>query len=297
MATVSRDYGAVCTIPERTATLDTTLFFDQSEVAETHSPLDQFLSNCLRLNALWLKATPGSPLGDILPEFANLLLLGYVSAVEGYMRSLIRRLIRIDPFMQQTCESFQVSFAAAIHHSKDQLPEALLEETAFSSKKELSSGLTKFIGFQSIPKSLVPHLDQYEQICQLRHCCVHRFGRLGAKNAVALGLGRHSGALGRSITIRRAHLEDITDVLFTLVKAVNNEVCGFILERAATAQLTPVSEKGVGWTWKWASDKRRFSAYYDVFATTLDAQKTPAVRELYSRYASTFSAVGKKVKA
>ncbi|MGS0758993.1 hypothetical protein ACVBEH_32050, partial [Roseateles sp. GG27B] len=64
---------------------------------------------------------------EVVPELGRLILVGYASAVEGYMRSLIRKLVYSDPYTRLLCAPMQLSYAAALHHRSAMLPDALLE--------------------------------------------------------------------------------------------------------------------------------------------------------------------------
>ena len=288
---VTENYASIVAVRNPKQPLNTASFFDPNIRELDESPIDHFLTNCLRLNEHWVKL---GPLEEIPVELGNLLLLGYVSAVESYMRSLLRRLITIDQYSQKTCETFQVTYAAVLHHKSDQLADALLEETLFSAGNSISGGLSKFIGFSDLSANTKKLLEEYDQICQLRHCCVHRFGKLGVKNAVSLGLSTHSQYLERQILIRKKELADIADLLFALVKSLNNEVFGFILKRTATKKLGNGPEIGIGWTWNKAKDKKRFLNYYKIFASTKDATPSASASDIYAMFRSTHHKIGKK---
>lgn len=287
----NENYAAIVSVRNPRQAIDTTNFFDSSNPQLEESPIDQFLSNCLRLNEHWIRLGLTE---EISPELGNLLLLGYVSAVEGFMRSLLRRLINIDPFTQNACETYQVTYAAVLHHQRDQLPDALLEETVFSSSNAISSSLTKFVGFSGLSGNTKKLLEQYDQICQLRHCCVHRFGKLGAKNATSLGLAKHGQYLEKQILIKKKELADIADLLFALVKSINNEVFGFVIKRTATSKLGMNSDIGIGWTWNKSRDKKQFLEYYKIFASTKDATPSIPAGEIYEIFRSSYKQVGNR---
>lgn len=289
---VTENYAAIVAVRNPKQPIDTTSFFDLSIREVDESPIDQFLTNCLRLNEHWVKLNPSE---EIPLELGNLLLLGYVSAVEGFMRSLLRRLINIDRFTQKVCESCQVTYAAVLHHQSDQLPDALLEETVFSGGSAISSALSKFIGFSELTGNTKKLLEEYDQICQLRHCCVHRFGKLGVKNATSLGLSTHGQYLEKQILIRKKELTDIADLLFALVKSVNNEVFGFVLKRTATGRLGKGPDIGIGWTWNKLRDKKRFLNYYKIFASTKDATPSASAADIYEMFRNTHNQVGRKI--
>ncbi len=287
--TATEDYAAIVAVRTPRTKIDTTVFFDVGMPQSNASPYDQFLHNTLQLNRHWIGLTPEE---ELTAELGILLLLGYVSAVEGYMRTLIRRLINCDPFTQKKCETLQLAYGAVLHHTDESLSDALLEETVFSSGASIGTALSKFIGFDNLSTSTKSLIDQYDAICQLRHCCVHRFGRLGAKNATALGLSSHGQFLEKPVVIRKANMADIADLLFALVKSVNNEVFGFVLKRTATGKLG--TSVGIGWTWKVREDKRRFKQYYSIFASVNDATPSPSERETYDKFRAAHNRVGSR---
>lgn len=288
---ISEDFAAILAVRDFNTKLDTLVLFDVMHDDSDVSPIDQFIENSLRLNKLW---AIGDLSQEIAPEIGILLLLGYVSAVESYMRVLIRRLISIDQFSQQSCVSFQVSFGAALHHKLDVLPEALLEETVFSGKDEIIKALRKFIGLDiKNNKALTALLDQYEIVCQLRHCCIHRFGKLGAKNAITFGLQSHKEFLEKPVLLRRQAISSIADLLITLVKSINIEAFRHVMIRSATSTLDGQDKLGIGWTWNKRKDKTIFGYYYSVFASQKDAQKSPPAGQLYERFRNVYRNVGK----
>lgn len=288
---ISEDFAAIVAVREPTAKLDTMILFDAQHDDSATSPIDQFIENSVRLTKLWVAPPPEQ---ELEPALGILLLLGYISAVESYMRALIRRLISCDPFSRKHCESLQLSFGAALHHKLEVLPEALLEETVFSGKDEITKALNKFIEIQiNNNKALTALLSQYDIVCQLRHCCVHRFGKLGAKNAIALGLQSHKEFLEKPILLKKSSISSIADLLITLVKSINIEVFRFVMNRSATSVLNGQGKLGIGWTWNKDKDKKLFNTYYSVFASLKDAQKSPTADELYERFRKNYRKAGK----
>ena len=286
---ISADFSAIVAVREVKHVLDTRLLFDADHDDSLISPIDQFIENTLRLNKMWVSKDANTVLES---ELGILLLLGYVSAVESYMRAMIRRLVAIDPFSQKHCENLQLSFAAAVHHKAPMLPEALLEESVFSGKKGITGGLLKFLDVDAkSSKALNRLLEQYDLVCELRHCCVHRFGKLGAKNAVVLGMASHKEFLEKPLSIKAGAMGTIADLLFIVVKSINNEVFSAVMKRTATSLIA--GQKGIGWTWNKAKDRRLFGQYYTIFYTKRDAQASPPQAELYERFRGVFH----KVKA
>ncbi|MFZ2999919.1 MAG: hypothetical protein WA071_06305 [Undibacterium umbellatum] len=290
MATnATEDYAAIVAVRNPLRKIDTATLFDVTTPQGALSPYDQFLHNTLQLNRHWTRLGLTE---ELTPELGILLLLGYVSAVEGYMRALIRRLINCDQFTKNKCESLQLAYGAVLHHNSESLSDALLEETVFSSGPSIGAALTKFVGFDNFSANTKDLVAQYDAICQLRHCCVHRFGRLGAKNATALGLASHGQFLEKPVLVRKADMIDIADLLFALVKSINNEVFGFVLKRSATGKID--GNVGVGWTWKIRGDRRLFKQYYSIFASVNDATPSPLERETYEKFRAAHNRVGSR---
>ncbi|MEI2453144.1 hypothetical protein [Lysobacter firmicutimachus] len=271
--------------------MNTAALFDLKHDDSATSPIDQFIENTLRLNKMWVGNTATTSLEQ---ELGILLILGYVSAVESFMRALIRRVLTVDPYSQSQCETYTLSYAAANHHRSEMLPEALLEEQMFSGKKGIRDGLRKFLDLELKENVIVELLEQYGQVCELRHCCVHRFGKLGTKNAVELGLDRHKNFLEKPIRLTTSDMESIADLLFVLVKSINNEVFRFLLDRSVKRPMKGETSLGLGWTWNKARDRKRYRAYYSIFASERDASPSPSADELYERFRTSFRQVGRR---
>ena len=173
--------------------------------------------------------------------------------------------------------------------------DALLEETIFSVNKAIPQALSKFVGMDKLSAGTTALLTEYDQICQLRHCCTHRFGKLGVKNATALGLSTHSRFLEKPVLLKKDAMADIARTFtFTLVKSINNDVFGFVMKRSVMgARDAP----GIGWTWHKTRDKTRFKAYYDIFCSMKDATPSPLADDVYELFRKTYYKVGKVKKS
>jgi hypothetical protein len=283
-------YASIVTVRASRAKIDTAKLFDAQFTEATTSAVDQFLENSLSLNQHWTRLQADE---ELQPEIGRLLLIGYMSAVEGYMRTLIRKLVHLDPYCNQACSKLQVSFAAATYHSPDVLPDALLEETTFSTQGAIAPALEKFLGFKSLSAGTKNLLDEFDRLIQLRHCCTHRFGKLGVKNATVLGLPTHSALLEKPVLLDKAAMADIADLSFSLVKSINNDVFGFVLKRSATSKLAFHSSPGIGWTWIKARDRVRFKKYYELFCSRRDATPSPPPDDLYLLFRAEHKSVGK----
>jgi hypothetical protein len=247
--------------------LSTTDFFPETGNAIEISPFDEFISNTDAINILYLTAP--DPLNK---ELAALVLLGYMSAAESFLRALIRKIINIDIIAQRCVEAKHVTFGAALHHTDLLLPEALLEGISFAGKKGVESAIRDYIGIKgNFPGDVDLVLMEFEKVSQIRHCCVHRFGKLGANNAISLGLTTHSKKLEKHFAPSKNDLQDIADILRNCVKTINNFIFYSVLERRKD------------WSFDLRKDKSLFSRYYSLFSSQAD---NPPSQDLISVYNS-----------
>ncbi len=219
-------FEAITNISLLERSLDTSLVFIRDYVEESLSPIDQYIKNSNKINLVWMNE-------DVISaEFSSILLLGYISAVESYMRSLIRCVINIDPTSQFAVESKTISFAAAVYHKRSIMPEALLEDVSFVGSEHITKSLNSFL---LVPpqkmKNMQSLFEEFDKISQLRHCCTHRFGKLGTKNAMALGLSNHTDLLEKPLHLSKEELGFVAASLRNLIKSLNNNVYRVLLER------------------------------------------------------------------
>lgn len=264
--------------------IDTELMFPRERDAVEPSAIDSFIANTDALNRLYVGYSDpnGAPMP---PELGPLILLGYMSAVEGYFRSMIRRTILIDPHAAKKAEAMTVPYGAALRHRAELLPEALLEGVSFAGEGGVKDGLRTYLGVSGPPPAEVAvALRTYAAVCEIRHCCVHRFGRLGSQNAIRLGLETHGELLERSFEPTVDNLQDVADVLRTFVKAINNWVFSHTLKRS----VKDISTIPSPWTWNWDQDRDRYGRYYSLFASITDSMPSPSSELMYKAFRAEF---------
>lgn len=285
-APISADYSAITTIGDAGNPCENTVcLFNREYVEDNISAIDSYIVNCRELTKLWV------PSATILtPEFSRLLLLGYVSATESFFRKIFRSIINTDAKAKADAHSHVVPFGAVLYHNKETIAEALLEGYSFASEKDVRSAVSKFLGVSNInDESLKSMFSEYEKICQLRHCCVHRFGKLGTQNGIALGLEQHSKALEKPLALTKDQLGEIANWLLSFAKAMNNYFFRTLLERSANDR----NEYAIKWSWNYSKDKAKFNRFYKLFATVKDTLPSPVEAVLYER----FKAVASKRKS
>lgn len=244
-------------------------FFDQHYREPRESALSQFHSRLYAIN----KLVPSPAAFDSLQ--GQLILLGVVAAVESYIRTLVSRVILVDSVAQQAVERLDVAYAAARHLPPALLPEALLEKVSFSSKGAIVAAMRDLLGIKgNVPTGLDTALDEYARVCQLRHCAVHRFGKLGASNAVHLGLVDHVRLMEKPLALDYVALQNVILVCTVLVRTLNNALMNELLSRI------PASE----WTGVYSADRQRFGTYYALFADRRSTIPTAQARQLYAQF-------------
>lgn len=249
--------------------LDTENLFDHTYKESTESPIDEFLSRVSDIN----KLAPQPANFD--PFQGQLVLLGVIAAVESYFRTLFRRLIYIDPICQSCVESRDVSYGAAIHLTKDMLPEAMLERISFVSANNITTALRELIGIKgNIPSDLDAAIRDYVRVCHLRHCAVHRFGKLGVSNAISLGLSGHKNLLEKPLKLDYTALQNTIAISTCLVKTINNFLFNELLSRMPQSS----------WAGSYQKDRRIFNIYYDVFAVKIDFNKSSKPNHVYNEF-------------
>ncbi len=265
MATTFRSKMVACVSPANPP-LQTHTLFDASYKQSVDSPLDEFLTRLAALNVLAPKPTSWDPIQG------QLVLLGAIAAVESFIRTLFRRLISMDAIAQESVHERDVSFGAALHLPRELLPEAILERISFVSKKSISDGLKDLLAIKGpLQSQLEAAVEDYVRVCQLRHCAVHRFGKLGTSNAISLGLETHKALLEKPLLLDYVALQNAIAIATCLVKTLNNFLFNEMISR-----LPPAS-----WTGDYKKDRQLFVKYYSVFCDKVSAHRTAQPAMLY----------------
>lgn len=206
----------------------------------------------------------------------NLFLLGMVSNVESFFRCLLRELILIDKISYEQCLEQQLTYAAAMHHNAKLLPEALLEQCTFISLKNIRDTTKSYLNIaitdSPLHKELVECIRSFEQLCQIRHCIVHRAGLLGSKNAIKLGIEQHKSFFEKPIYLDLNFLQESNAICLNCVRNYNNFIFNSVLARYVESNKSNIA-------WNYNIDRKWFKQYYDQFNSeelNLDAQKRGA---------------------
>lgn len=268
----NRNFSFEMSGTSQASTLRSSSLFDADYSDPSTSPIDQYLDNktsylkligCHLINSnnnnkFYSLAQTRSPEWQ---KLSNLLILGFVSSVESYCRAIIRRVLLIDDRARKNSYSSQLSYGAALHHNRDLLPEALLERVSFTSAEEIFEKIKSYLGIglaaekQSNTK-LNDAMVNYNIICELRHCVVHRAGLLGSNNAMKLGMDDHSSFLEKPIYLDITAVQNIALIGESVVRELNNALFAKLLSRTVQDE---------NWEGSFQEDSEVFCKYYDLF--------------------------------
>jgi len=292
--------------------IDITRIIDSTHLDSDMSSIDTFIQKNIDLNKLLIdsnkvknkleklykgrrlkKATYNSIINyiddplNIPPVLANLIVLGHISAVESYFREMFRKVILIDTVAQQACREKMVTYGAAVIHKREALPDAMLESITFSGSKNITESLKEYLGINSaFPSGFTQALKEYSKVCHLRHCIVHRFGKLGVNNAMRLDWEQHKSQIDKPIKIDFSALQEVSQICSNIVKEVNNFVWNMVMMRQITEIDGNVFKKKnvVEWKWKWVKDRIKFKKYFDIFYSTLASPAVSDIKMAYVNY-------------
>jgi hypothetical protein len=234
-------------------------FFDLTFNESNQSPIDNFLEKIDEFNILiGHLCNPSTLLSEkIKITNYNLILLGQISCVESYIREIFRKLILIDKHSFSACSSLMLTFTAANNYEKEILPEALMELYSFASKKNITEALKNLLDIKgNLTINLENILIEFEKICQLRHCMIHRFGKLGSNNALKLGIEKHIECLEKPLSLNDTYLFDTYNTCRNVGLILNNYLFKKIMNRTVEEDY---------WSWNFNKDKKLFTKYYDIF--------------------------------
>lgn len=188
-------------------------------------------------------------------EILGLLVLGVLSAAEFYFRSVLSEVARMCPVCVTHTEAVNIPAGSFAFYSQSGFPSAMsaFEHESLADSKRITTEIKRFVGVACSDNSSVKKaLDDFELLCELRHCFVHARGFVGLKAARAIGAPRSL----HKILIKQTQALDFIKLSHNAVRAVNHYLSKEILNRWIDRDVL------VG---KWASDKELFTQYVRLF--------------------------------
>lgn len=209
----------------------------------------------------------------------NLMLIGVVSAVESYCRGIIKSILCLDHHIfKQKAYSASLSYGAALSKNTEIYPEAILEECSFTNLNNIKTTIKEILGLTisaQATQSLYTTLQEYEKVCSIRHCIVHRSNKLGSSNAIKLGYDSHSPYIEKQIFIDLTSLEEMTNICSNVVYELNDFLLNYVLRSALEIE---------DWEGSYKEDHRKFKKYIRIFYDPSICNKK--IKELYNEFKS-----------
>lgn len=156
------------------------------------------------------------------PFLGRLLVLGLVSAAEGYFRGVLSACIEMCPVAQAGASAKQIHLGGLLWHGKTGFSRSAFEHTSLSSASDLKKVFRDYLSFELDDRTFKSMLEEFETVCQIRHGIVHGDGLLPGRNAVLLDVPRFTTPV--RITVGYAELQEIAAVVTSLVATVNRQL-------------------------------------------------------------------------
>ncbi|QSO54074.1 hypothetical protein JZ785_10045 [Alicyclobacillus curvatus] len=238
---------------EETVILNVEDFF-VTQSFQSKSPIDEYYkvtTEIVRLTDPALLVTN--------PVLSQLIILGVVSAVEGYLRAIFCEILDTCPFARKHAASKQIRFGALDYYEFNRLAEALFDMSSFASHSETKSKTRELLGMEfNKGSSIEVALVNFDMVCNLRHCAIHSGGTLNAHNAKELGLSKDY--VNKKLQPNSVSLQDAMKICHSFVRAFNQFAFNETFKR-----WIPQRFRG-----NWKSEKRQFITLIDIFWSKTD---------------------------
>ena len=189
-------------------------------------------------------------------EVLGLLVLGVVSSAEFYFRTILSELSRTCPLCTLLTEAINIPSGSFAFYSSSGFSSTMsaFEHESLADSKKIFSEIKRFAGFVCSDNSSVKKaLDDFELLCELRHCFVHARGFAGLKATRVLG-GKRTV---HKVLIKQQQALDFIKLSHNAVRAVNHYLSNEVLNRWIDKDVL---------SGKWTADKKLFTRYWALFS-------------------------------
>lgn len=190
------------------------------------SPIDRYIqySRSILLYGTSIRLSEDHRIG-------GLLLLGVISAAEGYFRSVLSLSLEVCPICRRNSAEKQINLGGVLWHGQEEFRRSAFEHMSFTSKEELRRAAEGYLKFKLADSHFKIPLEEYEIACHLRHGIVHNAGILPGRNAVQMEVRRYKKVV--EIVVDYALLQRTVAAVDTLVLTFNRELFAEICRRWA----------------------------------------------------------------
>lgn len=205
-------------------------------------------------------------------EILGLLVLGVISAAEFYFRTILSELARSCPLCVQHTETVNIPSGSIAFYAESAFSPTMsaFEHESLADSKKIAAEIKRFGGFACAESSSVKNaLNDFELLCELRHCFVHSRGFVGPKAARAIGGARAV----HKVLIKQQQALDFIKVAHNAVRAVNHYLSNEVLNRWIDNDVL---------SGKWAVDRGLFTCYWKLFAKHGEDSYLGSAQKAYS---------------
>ena len=248
---MSRHASVTLHLTEESITLDASRVLHRYPTVGAINPIGAYFTTA---NGLARKITKSEYADDA--EILGLLLLGVVSAAEFYFRSVLGVAVSLCPLCQRNSEALLVPFASFEFYARTGYSCALaaFEHESLADSSKIRTACKRLTGFDVTDDSSVEKaIEDFEILCELRHCLVHAAGFAGLKACRTLRLPHRT--LQKVLVDQRRALE-LMKLSHNAVRGFNRFLVDSILNRWVDCDVL---------TGDWKVDKRRFSELVKAF--------------------------------
>ena len=166
-------------------------------------------------------------------HLGGLLLLGAVSAAEGYFRSIFSQVLEICPMSREASAEKQINLGGVLWHGYSEFRRSAFEHITFCSREDLKRHSRAYICFDLQDSYFKDPLSEFDKVCHLRHGLIHNGGILPGRNAVQVGA--KPGRSPKRIDLDFGNLQSLIAAIDTLVLTFNRELFNEMCRRWATS--------------------------------------------------------------
>lgn len=213
----------------------------------------------------------GSPDSEML----GLLTIGVISSVEFYLRNVFSRIPEVCPIAARHIEMSLVPAGAAGFYSGSGLPQYMscFEHESLADGKRIRSLCEKFTGLKVVADgSANKVIEDFDKLCEIRHCLVHARGFVGLKACNALGLDDRAP---RKVLLQAEGALEVLKLAHNVVRALNRFLAQGIIERWIGSGVL---------TGSWTEDQDIFKRYMDLFCIPSESDFNGAAFKCYLPY-------------
>ena len=218
------------------------------------SPIDEYYRTQGELLVL---GTPDAI--EASEQLGRALLLALVSGVEHYVRRILGEVVSICPVSREIAGAQEVLLRDVDHYGMASVGHALFDTAIFSTQSSIEKTVKRTCGIELKDDSVRSALDQFYDICELRHAAVHSVGHLGAKNQRRLRTALSSPR----VHVDFAALQSIARAGTAVVRSLNRVLFVSIIERWIGRGLFEGS---------WSEDKSSYQPIFTLFHSKSDGE-------------------------